>query len=72
MGCPNNQLNYPTVKTLKVDPECPKGGGVNGYSKCCACLRTAWKTVYPSLRTLRVDPECPNNRVNYPALRAVR
>ena len=35
-------------------------------------LRTTWNQVYPYLRTFRVDPECPNNRVTYPALRAVR
>ena len=71
-GCPNSRVNYPAVTALKVDPECPRGGGVNGYTKLCACLRTAWKNVYPSLRTIRVDPECPNNRVNYPAVRAIR
>ena len=69
-GCPNSRVNYPVVRTLRVAPECPRGG--NGYTKLGACLRTAWKNVYPSLRTIRVDPECPNSRVNYPALRAVR
>jgi hypothetical protein len=68
--CPNRRVFYPSVRTFKVTPECPKGG-VNDNGKVVHALRTAWNQVYPSLRTVRVTPECPNSGVFYPAVRAV-